>query len=315
MAFYSNFEQRIVEGIVTKSTGSWYTVKTGSGSLIESRIRGKFRIQGIKTTNPIAVGDQVTLEIDEKDGSGVITEIHPRKNYIIRRSTNLSKQYHILAANIDQVFLVVTISQPRTSNGFIDRFLVTAESFGIDVLILINKKDLYKEKDLEKAEDWIVIYSVAGYKVKLVSTFDEKDIADLRKRMEGKKTLFCGHSGSGKSSMINALEPSLKLKTGDISSFHQKGMHTTTFAEMFPFGDTGAIIDTPGIKELGLVEIGKAELSHYFPEMRELLNQCRFDNCIHVNEPGCKVKDAVEEGLISQMRYESYLNMIESNEG
>jgi ribosome biogenesis GTPase / thiamine phosphate phosphatase len=311
----TNFELIYVklEGVVIKSTGSWYSVRDESGNITECRMRGKFRIQGIQTTNPVAVGDVVDFKLEE-DGRAVINNIQERKNYIIRRSTNLSKQYHILASNIDQLYLIVTIAQPRTSNGFIDRFLVTAESFRIPVVLLFNKKDLYNEKQLEQVHSWIYTYESIGYRSRLVSAHDQNDLKSLREQMKGKVTLFCGHSGSGKSSMINGIQPGLDLKTGDISSAHSKGMHTTTFAEMFDLEEGGYIIDTPGIKELGLAEVGKPELSHFFPEMRKLLNQCRFNNCIHVNEPGCKVKEGVEDGSISEMRYESYLNMLASED-
>lgn len=301
-----------MKGVVIKSTGSWYAVRTENGELLDCRIRGKFRIKGIKSTNPVAVGDHVTVE-KENDGTAIITDIDERKNYIIRKSVNLSKQTHILAANIDLAILVVTIAQPRTSSGFIDRFLVTAEAYSIPVMIVFNKRDIYDEEQLSIAAEWMDLYSAAGYSCRIVSAFDEKDISQLREKIKGKVTLFSGHSGSGKSSLINAIQPGLGLKIGDISQVHFKGTHTTTFAEMFSLDEGGDIIDTPGIKELGLVEISKHELSHYFPEMRKLMNQCRFDNCIHVNEPGCRVKKAVEEGTIPAMRYESYLNMLSSD--
>lgn len=300
-----------VKGTVIKSTGSWYTVELEDGSMVECRIRGKFRLLDIKTTNPVAVGDSVGVE-KEADGKGNIVSIEDRRNYIIRRSTNLSRQYHILAANIDQLFLVITIASPRTSNGFIDRFLVTAGSYSIPTVLLFNKKDIYSEKDLAKANEWISIYQEAGYECRLISALDEEDIDQLREKLKGSTTLFCGHSGSGKSTLINAIEPGLNLRTGEVSVAHSKGMHTTTFAEMVALKAGGKIIDTPGIKELGIVEIPKETLSHYFPEMKKFLNQCRFDNCIHLNEPTCRIKQAVEEGEISEMRYYSYLNILTS---
>ncbi len=298
-----------MKGVVVKSTGSWYSVRTENGEFLDCRMRGKFRMQGLKSTNPVAVGDYVSISVED-DGRGVINTIEERKNYIVRKSVNLSKQTHILAANIDQAYLIVTITQPRTSNGFIDRFLVTAEAYRIPAVLIFNKKDLYGEEDTEKLTEWMDLYESAGYRCRLVSAFNEDDIASLRQQIKGKTTLFCGHSGSGKSSLINAIQPGLNVKVGDISQAHFKGTHTTTFAEMFPLEEGGNIIDTPGIKELGLAEMTRYELSHFFPEMREMLNQCRFDNCIHMNEPGCKVKDAVEEGTISSLRYDSYVNMM-----
>jgi ribosome biogenesis GTPase len=303
-----------MKGVVLKSTGSWYTVLTDSHERLECRIRGNFRLKGIKSTNPVAVGDRVTIDKEQGNESAVITEVEERKNYIIRRSTNLSKQTHIIASNIDQAFLVATLVLPRTSTGFIDRFLVTAEAYGIPANIIFNKKDLYDEELNDYLEDLTAIYELSGYKCYAVSSYDEHDIQLLRGLMKDKINLMSGHSGVGKSTLINTLEPSLQLKTGEISGVHSKGKHTTTFAEMFRLSSGGFIIDTPGIKEFGLVDIKKEELGGYFPEFRERMNECQFSNCLHVNEPKCAVRKALEEGLIAESRYQNYLNMMNSEE-
>lgn len=298
-----------MRGLVTKSTGSWYQVLAESGERLECRIKGKFRTQGIKTTNPIAVGDWVEFEIEQGLQSAVITKLEPRKNYIIRRSVNLSKQTQIIGANLDLAMLVVTLASPPTSTGFIDRFLVTAEAYGIPAALVFNKLDLFSEEGLEILAEYIAIYEDLGYPCYTVSALEKENIDDLNELLKDKITLISGHSGVGKSTLINAIIPGSDLKTGNISDWSDKGKHTTTFAEMIdlPFG--GKLIDTPGIRELGIVDIEPQELSHYFPEMRNLLNQCRFHNCRHINEPGCAVLEALENGEIEPSRYDSYLSI------
>lgn len=298
-----------MRGLVTKSTGSWYQVLAESGERLECRIKGKFRTQGIKTTNPIAVGDWVEFEIEQGLQSAVITKLETRKNYIIRRSVNLSKQTQIIGANLDLAMLVVTLASPPTSTGFIDRFLVTAEAYGIPAALVFNKLDLFSEEGLEILAEYIAIYEDLGYPCYTVSALEKENIDDLNEVLKDKITLISGHSGVGKSTLINAIIPGSDLKTGNISDWSDKGKHTTTFAEMIdlPFG--GKLIDTPGIRELGIVDIEPQELSHYFPEMRNLLNQCRFHNCRHINEPGCAVLEALENGEIEPSRYDSYLSI------
>ncbi|QTV06848.1 ribosome small subunit-dependent GTPase A [Faecalibacter bovis] len=299
-----------MKGIVTKSTGSWYHLRTEDGSTYQARIRGKFRIANIKHTNPIAVGDEVDFEID-KDDVAVITKIHDRKNYIIRKSVNLSKKTHIIASNIDVAFLVVTMANPKTSFGFIDRFLITAEAYHIPVVILFNKIDAYTEDELEDLALYKHIYNTIGYESLDISAETGLNLDLVKERMKDNISLVSGHSGVGKSTLINALHPDLNLKTHQVSDFNSKGQHTTTFAQMFewPFG--GFIIDTPGIKEFGLVHLEKSELQNYFPEIFELRSECKFDNCIHVNEPKCAVQDAVESMQIAPSRYENYVTFLE----
>jgi ribosome biogenesis GTPase len=303
-----------MQGLVIKSTGSWYQVHAEDGEIYDCRIKGKFRIKGIQTTNPLAVGDQVDFELEPNSGNGVIDKLHERKNYIIRKSINLSKQAHIIAANMDQAFLVVTLASPRTSMGFIDRFLATAEAYGIPAVLIFNKLDLFNDAGLEILEDYKAIYENIGYPCYTVSALEGTNIHIIEDLLKDKTTLFSGHSGVGKSSLINALMPDLDIKTGEVSEASDKGQHTTTFAEMheLPFG--GYLIDTPGIRELGIFDIRPEELGHYFVEMRALLNQCKFHNCRHVNEPGCAVIKAVEEGEIELSRYESYLSIYHGNE-
>ena len=296
-----------------KSTGSWYLVKTDDGSIIECRLKGKIRLEDRKTTNPVAVGDIVELQRDE-DGSNQIVTILPRKNYIIRKSINLSKQAHIIASNLDQAILVATLVAPRTSLGFIDRFLVTAEAYGINAKIVFNKCDVLDEEMIELQNDIIKLYTDIGYQCYLISSFNNDDVEMIKDLLKDKTTLLSGHSGVGKTTLINAIDSKLDLRTGDISSAHLKGMHTTTFAELFPLSFGGNIIDSPGIKELGLVEMKKEEIGHYFPEIRALLNECKFNNCIHVNEPHCAILKAVEEGRISDERYQSYLGILNGEE-
>lgn len=298
-----------MRGLVTKSTGSWYQVLGDDGNRYECRIKGIFRTQGIKTTNPIAVGDRVEFEIEQGQQSAVITKLEPRKNYIIRRSVNLSKQTQIIGANLDLALLVVTLASPPTSTGFIDRFLVTAEAYGIPAALVFNKLDLFSDEGLEILAEYIAIYENLGYPCFTVSALERENIETLNEVLKDKITLISGHSGVGKSTLINAIIPGSDLKTGNISDWSDKGKHTTTFAEMIDLPFSGKLIDTPGIRELGIVDIEPQELSHYFPEMRNLLNQCKFHNCRHINEPGCAVLDALENGEIEPSRYDSYLSI------
>lgn len=299
-----------MEGIVTKSTGSWYSVRLEDGQSVQCRIKGKFRLDGIKHTNPVAVGDRVDFEMEAGRDTGVINKIHERKNYIIRKSSNLSKQTHIIASNLDQAALIISLVQPQTSLGFIDRFLLTAEAYHIPAILVFNKSDLYGGPMQELLEDTMSIYSDIGYTCLLTSAKTGDHIEELKEMLVDKTTLVSGHSGVGKSSLLNGIDPTLQLKTGVISNFTQKGMHTTTFAEMFALKAGGFIIDTPGIKEFGIVDIEEQEISHYFVEMRPFITQCKFNNCRHLNEPGCAVKKAVEEGVIREERYNSYLSIL-----
>jgi ribosome biogenesis GTPase len=303
-----------MQGLITKSTGSWYQVQTPEGERIDCRIKGKFRTKGITTTNPLAVGDVVDFDMEPDQETGVITNLQQRKNYIIRKSINLSKQGQIIAANLDQALLVVTLASPRTSLGFIDRFLVTAEAYSIPAKLIFNKLDLFSDEGLEILEDYEAVYEKIGYPCYKVSALDGTNIPEIQELLKDKITLFSGHSGVGKSSLINALLPDLDLRTHQVSDWSDKGMHTTTFAEMFELPQGGFIIDTPGIRELGVIDIEKQELSHFFPEMRERMNQCRFNNCRHINEPGCAVLAALEDGEIELSRYESYLSIYNGND-
>lgn len=298
---------------VYKSTGNWYMVKDEAGNPFNARLLGKFKIDGLTSTNPIAVGDKVTIAMEnELEGSVTITEIEDRKNYITRTSPGNKHQHHIIASNLDQSLLFATLKDPKTSQGFIDRFLITSEAYHVPSIIVFNKSDLYKKKEEEKYALVKSIYEAIGYKVLLMSIETGDGVAEVKQLLKDKVTLLSGHSGVGKSTFINSVFPEMKLKTQDVSGWSGKGLHTTTFAEMFdlPFG--GKIIDTPGIRELGLVDIPKKELSHYFPEMRALINDCQFNNCMHLNEPGCAVKAAVENGSIHMDRYISYCNILET---
>lgn len=304
-----------MKAIVYKSTGSWYTVKNDTGDWLNARMKGVFKIDEITSTNPVSVGDEVEIETEnEAEQTAIITAIHPRRNYINRQSPRVKHQHHIVAANLDQSVLVATLKEPRTSQGFIDRFLVASEMYHVPALVVFNKSDIYKQKEQDKYEALRSMYTAAGYRVLLVSAAREEGIEELQQLLHNKTTLISGHSGVGKSSLLNALLPELKLRTQDVSGWSGKGMHTTTFAEMFDLPGGGRIIDTPGMREFGLVDISKQELSHYFPEMRVRLNDCQFNNCLHVNEPGCAVKQAVADGLLHEDRYVSYVNILDSIE-
>jgi len=304
----------IHKGIVIRSTGSWYDVREEDGSITRCKFKGKFKIAGIKSTNPIAVGDHVGFILLSEENTGLIQKVEARENYIIRKSTNLSKQTHIIASNIDNAFLVITLKQPRTSTGFIDRFLLTAEAYHIESILVFNKADLLTEEDQEKVFGLIKLYERIGYKCLQTSTVSEQGLDLLKGFMKDKTSLFSGHSGVGKSALINSIEPGLKLKTGVISDFHKKGKHTTTFAEMHPLHFGGYIIDTPGIKEFGMVDMEKETLSGYFPEMKKRLQLCKFNNCLHTNEPQCEVRKAVENGEIAQSRYNNYLAILKDED-
>lgn len=300
------------EGLVIKSTGSWYIVIDDSANRFECRLRGKFKVSGLKSTNPIAVGDRVEFMPEKEDpGKGTIFNIFDRKNYIIRKATNLSRQTHILAANLDQVIVMATLAEPKTSTGFIDRLLVTCEAYSLPAVVVFNKYDLIQSSETtDELKRLMEIYSGIGYRCLYTSAANGTNIGEFADLLNKKTSLLAGHSGVGKSSLINAIEPGINLKVQDISSAHLKGKHTTTFAEMIPLSGGGYIIDTPGIKEFGLVDFKPEELCHFFPEMRDLFNRCRFDNCTHLNEPGCEVKAYVNKGKISESRYANYLNML-----
>lgn len=303
----------MLEGIVYRSTGSWYSVKTDTGFL-DCRIKGKIRLQGIKSTNPVAVGDRVAVDKDPKDeNQGVISDILERKNYIIRRSVNLSKQTHIIAANIDQVFLLVTLNNPVTTFAFIDRFLVSAEAYGIPVILLFNKMDAYSKEERLALEEMQAVYAAIGYETRFISALAQQGVDDLKKAMGGKVSMFSGHSGVGKSTLANAIAPDLDLKTATISSSHSQGQHTTTFAEMFDLDADIRIIDTPGIRGFGVVDMCPTELADYFLEFLPLQESCKFHNCLHVEEPKCAIKQAVADKHIAKSRYESYLKLLEED--
>ncbi len=303
-------------GTVYKSTGSWYTVKTEDGKVYECRIKGKFRIQGIKSTNPVSVGDKVDfkLETNNDQETGVIENIRERQNYIIRKSVNLSKQTHIIASNIDVVFLLVTLNNPTTFTTFIDRFLVTAEAYGIKAVLLFNKIDTYNEDELVEIKYLAALYRKIGYECIGISAKTGKNVDKVKDLMKGKVSMFSGHSGVGKSTLVNLIEPNLALKTAEISDQHQQGQHTTTFAEMFDLSFDAKIIDTPGIKGFGIVDMDKEELGDYFPEFFELKSQCKFNNCMHINEPKCAVKEALDNEEVAWSRYKSYLQILEGEE-
>jgi len=303
-----------LQGIVYKSTGSWYQVKDAQGKLYQARIKGKMKIDSsISSTNPIAVGDKVDMALEEADGDrAMIYQVQSRENYIVRMSPHNQHQKHIVAANLDLALLIVTIAQPQTSLGFVDRFLVTAEAYHVPAIIVINKTDLLSPEDQEVLERWKAIYNAIGYRVLPVSAKHPDTLDQLKSMLKDRTTLFSGHSGVGKSTLINQLIPNLDLRTEIISDYSGKGQHTTTFAEMFDLPDSGKIIDTPGVKEFGLIDMTQDELAQYFPEMQALLSQCRFNNCKHINEPGCAVKAAMEQGTVALERYQSYRSIWES---
>lgn len=304
------------KGLVVKSTGSWYHVKNELGVIIPCKIKGKFRMKGIRTTNPITVGDRVDfiLKEDNNEQVGLINKIETRKNYIIRKSTNLSKQAHIIAANIDCAFLVVTLVQPVTSLAFIDRFLASAEAYRIPCILVFNKVDLYDAEQLNDLESIISIYDKIGYKCLKTSTKTSEGLSGLKNMMQNQISVFSGHSGVGKSTLVNHIEPGLKLKTNIISAYHEAGQHTTTFSEMFNLSFGGYIIDTPGIKGFGVLEMDKYEISHYFPEIFKQSVECQFNNCTHTHEPNCAVKQAVYEGEVAESRYVTYLSLVEGED-
>lgn len=304
-------------GRVIKSTGKWYQVLEDSGEAWECRIRGKMRLKGLRTTNPIAVGDRVDFEPEEGDDHqrGIISNIHERTNAIIRKSVNLSHEAHVVASNIDVAFLVVTLTKPATSTGFIDRFLVTAEAYGVKTVLVFNKTDLYGEDETAFHEYLTAVYSDIGYECLDTCAASGEGVEHVHARIAGNTAMFGGHSGVGKSTLINAMEPGLNIRTAEVSETHEKGKHTTTFAEMHPLENGGFIIDTPGIKGFGIINIEQDELHHYFPEMFELLPECKFHNCRHLNEPGCAVQDALDQGYIAAHRYDSYVAMYHQEEG
>lgn len=305
-----------MQGTVYKSTGSWYTVKSEEGGFYECRIKGKFRIKGIKSTNPVAVGDNVVFELEEigDETVAVIYEIKERKNYIIRKSVNLSKQTHIIAANLDQVFLLITLNNPPTFTSFIDRFLVTAEAYEIPVVLLFNKMDVYDEDQMIEVDYLIKLYTEIGYSCIDIAAKEGKNVDKVKELMIGKTSMFSGHSGVGKSTLVNALESGLKLKTAEISEQHLQGQHTTTFAEMYDLSFNARIIDTPGIKGFGIVDMEQSEIGDYFPEFFKLKPECKFNNCLHLDEPKCAIKNALENDEISWSRYRSYVQMITDEE-
>ena len=303
-----------MKGLVIKNTGSWYLVKTDDGRAVECKVKGNFRLKGIRSTNPVAVGDRVQIA-ENREGTAFITEIEDRKNYIIRRASNLSKQSHILAANLDQCMLIVTVNYPETSTTFIDRFLATAEAYRVPVLLLFNKTDLYDEDDRRYLEGLVHLYTTIGYPCLKVSAIQGQGMEEVKAKLRGRITLFSGNSGVGKSTLINALLPGTDARTGEISAVHNKGMHTTTFSEMYPVDNEGGyIIDTPGIKGFGTFDMETEEIGHYFPEIFKASAECRYSNCTHRHEPGCAVLQAVEEHRISQSRYASYLSMLDDKE-
>ncbi|MDO7173047.1 ribosome small subunit-dependent GTPase A [Mariniflexile sp. AS56] len=303
-------------GLVYKSTGSWYTVKTELGDTYECRIKGKFRLKGIKSTNPISVGDIVDfeLETDNNQDSGVIHKIHDRTNYIVRKSVNLSKQTHIIASNIDQVFLMITINNPPTLTSFIDRFLVTSNAYSIKTVLLFNKVDTYDKETLDEVRYLAHVYRKIGYECIGVSSVTGKNVDKVKALMHNKVSMFSGHSGVGKSTLVNLIEPDLNIKTKEISTLHMQGQHTTTFAEMFDLSFGGQIIDTPGIKGFGVVDMDKEEIGDYFPEIFKLKQDCKFNNCLHIKEPNCAVKQALDKDEISFSRYRSYLQIVEGED-
>lgn len=298
---------------VYKSTGSWYQVKAANGQFYNARAKGVFKIEGHTSTNPIAVGDDVDIEIEAvQEESAVIQKIHDRRNYVARVSPHNKRMHHIIASNMDQSLLFATLKEPKTSTGFIDRFLISCEAYHIPAILVFNKADLYRQKEMERFELLKDIYTNAGYTVMLISVETGMGLEELKEMLMNKTTLLSGHSGVGKSTFINHLFPQFNLRTQEVSNWSGKGLHTTTFAEMFDIDEHTHIIDTPGVRELGIVDIAKSELSHYFPEMRKLLGDCQFNNCMHINEPGCAVKQQVGIGSVSEDRYVSYLTILDT---
>ena len=303
-----------MKGLVYKSTGSWYQVKSDEGNFYQCRIKGKLRLSGIRSTSPVAVGDRVGFDLDD-EAIGVIHTIDPRENYLVRKSVNLSKQLHIIGANIDLVFLVITLKNPETFTTFIDRFLVSAAAFGIETVLLFNKMDQYTEAELEMVNELKELYTSIGYQSVLCSTKSGQGMSELRNLMKDSTSIFSGHSGVGKSTLINTVAPELQLKIGEISEQHGQGQHTTTFAEMFDLSFGGRIIDSPGIRGFGIADIDKEEIARYFKEFFKASENCKFNNCQHLSEPGCAVKSELEEGAIAESRYQSYLSMVLEEEG
>jgi ribosome biogenesis GTPase len=303
-----------VKGLVYKSTGSWYQVKSDEGNFYQCRIKGKLRLSGIRSTSPVAVGDRVGFDVDD-EAIGVIHTIDQRENYLVRKSVNLSKQLHIIGANIDLVFLVITLKNPETFTTFIDRFLVSAAAFGIETVLLFNKMDQYTEEELEIVNELQELYTAIGYQSVFCSTKSGQGMSELRNLMQDNTSIFSGHSGVGKSTLINTVAPELRLKIGEISEQHGQGQHTTTFAEMFDLSFGGRIIDSPGIRGFGIADIDKEEIARYFKEFFKASEDCKFNNCQHLSEPGCAVKSELEDGTIAESRYQSYLSMVLEEEG
>ena len=304
-----------MKALVYKSTGSWYTVKNQAGRVFNARIKGVFKIDDITSTNPVSVGDEVEIEEEnDSENSVMITEILPRKNYVNRQSPRQKHQHHILAANLDQSVLFATLKEPKTSQGFIDRFLVACEMYHVPAIIVFNKADLYRKKEEQRYAEWKQMYESIGYKTFLVSVEKNTGIDEVKNVLKDKTSLLSGHSGVGKSSFINIILPELGIKTQDVSGWSGKGLHTTTFAEMYDLPTGGKIIDTPGMREFGLVDLEKQELSHYYPEMRTRISDCQFNNCLHINEPGCAIKKSVEAEEIYLERYISYCNILDTIE-
>ena len=303
-----------MKGLVYKSTGSWYKVRNSSGNFIVCRLKGKLRIKGLKVTNPVSVGDIVEIEMEKGKETGLISKIDTRKNYLIRKSVNLSKQYHIIASNIDQAVLIATVTQPNTLNEFIDRFLVSVTAYNIPAVILVNKLDVYEDEHLNRLADWNSIYTNAGYTILPISVEKEINLDKVKKLFKGKTTVLSGNSGVGKSSLLKKLLPNEEIAIKEISEMHQQGVHTTTFAEMYDLPSGGHLIDTPGIRGIGVVDIEPKELSNYFPEFLKLKPFCKFNNCVHINEPNCAVKKALDEGEIALSRYNSYLSIFNNDQ-
>jgi ribosome biogenesis GTPase / thiamine phosphate phosphatase len=302
------------EGLVIKSTGSLFTVKTVEGDILLCKLKGRFKIKGISSTSPVVVGDKVGFDLSVNSETGLISKVYPRKNYIVRKSKKLSKMSHVIASNIDNCLIIATLINPKTSLGFLDRVLFTAEAYHINPIIIYNKTDIYDDELQKDLKNVFEIYTNAGYKCLGISALKGDNIGMLKDIMKDKVNMFIGHSGVGKSAIINTLEPGLNLKTGEISVVHETGMHTTTFAEMHTLTMGGFIIDTPGVKEFSLIDFDKAEVAGYFPDMYKVIHNCRFKNCRHISEPGCAVKEAVEKGMIANSRYNSYISIMTSDE-